>query len=223
MKNTRVVLLLVTFVGATVLCMVTIAVEREAISDRIQDIQKRLAAGEVFSAYVEARRVAVALAGDIARDRYEQLIEKYALEGKDYDASQEYKELVAVASDAWPVLRGEWKRLKEQPQSNQRASREGLLANCWVSIGEERALGLLMERVLKEEGKALVYRNLANAGAVERISGVEHGRVAKLTPEGNQAYYERIAQWWRAYEPNWKAKMAAAEARAAATAETNTK
>jgi len=158
--------------------------------------------------YLAAKEMAFKLAARIATDRLHKVTNAYLAAEEIDTLAKDYKELLAVAQDAWPVLRDEWKRVIALPKGPERRKRLKVLVYCFSSTYEERALGLLAEYALAEKRREVVP-------SVEGISGVGHMMLSEMTAEDLRAYDERFAKWWKKYKPGWKGRMGMREEREA--------
>ena len=189
-------------VSALILGAASVLGEDGPVRSKMVRLQKSVTSGDSLDAYVTAKSLTSVLARKIALERVEQIFKTYVVSDKTYDRSSEYRELLAVAWDAWPALRDEWNRLLAAPRTAEAKLKRDILVSCWHSTREERALGLLTQYTLNEKGWGA-------AAAVEAISGVYQGMVADdITHQAMEAYRERLMNWWAKYEPDWKSRMA---------------
>jgi len=162
---------------------------------------RKEAPGIPLQAYAAARARTVNIAENIAKDRYERIVAAHTKRGERFDGIETppLKELVAVTWGSWRYLRDEWQRVRASTPGEERDLRMGIIAHSWSAAQDERALGLLAERAIKD-GHGY-YK-------VEAMTRVCHGGSSEMTPPDMAAYRDRFAKWWKSYEPNWRATMA---------------
>jgi len=196
------------WIAAATLAAAAVWAEEATPKERVAKIERRLTAGDTMGAYLEARRLATDLAGTIALARLHHIVRTTdAPRSDDYQRTQEHRDLRIVTLDAWPALSAEWDKLPGPARGRNAQDRDGqdrkaLIILFWRYAKEDRALERLAGYALKE-------KCILGALTVESLGRVPHRMRLRsmMTDQELDAYYTKLAAWWKKERAEWKGRM----------------